>query len=154
MLAFLSLDSTILSDEQLIRTLEIGCGQGDLLRAVRHDPRFEARGLDYADGPLGYARSLGLTADKGDIQSMGFAENSFDLVVALHVLEHVHDINATIGEIHRVLRPGGLVFAVCPCVTHIKARLAGGKWKYLGPPGHLWYFSPATLSQFFTKVGT
>ena len=139
--------------KQLIRTLEIGCGQGDLLRAVRHDSRFEARGLDYADGPLNYARSLGLRVDKADIQSMGFADNSFDLVVALHVLEHVRDLNTTIAEIHRVLRPGGLVFAVCPCVTHIKARMAGEKWQYLGPPGHLWYFSPATLSQFLTRVG-
>jgi SAM-dependent methyltransferase len=138
---------------QVIRTLEIGCGQGDLLRAVQHDPRFEARGLDYADAPLGYARSLGLQVDKGDIQSMKFADASFDLVVALHVLEHVHDLRETLTEIHRILRPDGLLFAVCPCVTHIKARLAGERWKYLGPPGHLWYFSPATLSRFLEQVG-
>ena len=140
-------------ENQTIRTLEIGCGQGDLLRAVERDARFEARGLDYADAPLAYARRLGLKVDKGDIQSMKFADASFDLVVALHVIEHVHNLDATVAEIHRVLRPGGLVFAVCPCVTHIKARLAGERWKYLGPPGHLWYFSPATLSRFLEKSG-
>ncbi len=138
---------------QVIRTLEIGCGQGDLLRAVQHDPRFEARGLDYAAAPLAYARGKGLRVDRGDIQSMQFADASFDLVVALHVLEHVHDLDATLGEIHRVLGPRGLLFAVCPCVTHIKARWAGERWKYLGPPGHLWYFSPATLSRFVERAG-
>lgn len=138
---------------KVIRTLEIGCGQGDLLRAFQSDPHFEARGLDYADAPLRYAESLGLRVDKGDIESMKFADASFDLVVALHVLEHVHDLNGTLGEINRVLRPDGLVFVLCPCVTHIKARLAGEGWKYLGPPGHLWYFSPATLSRFLQKFG-
>jgi SAM-dependent methyltransferase len=140
-------------DRQVIRALEIGCGQGDLLRALQYNPRFESRGLDYADAPLAYARSLGLRVDKGDIQSMRFGDASFDLVVALHVLEHVHNLEATLAEIHRVLRPQGLVFAVCPCVTHIKARLAGERWKYLGPPGHLWYFSPVTLSRFLEKAG-
>lgn len=138
---------------QVIRTLEIGCGQGDLLRAVQRDSRFEARGLDYGDGPLGYARSLGLRVDKGDIQSMQFPDAAFDLVVALHVLEHVHDPNATIREVHRVLGPRGLLFAVCPCVTHYKARRAGENWQYLGPPGHLWYFSPRTISRFLEKFG-
>ena len=137
----------------IIRTLELGCGQGDLLRAVQRDPRFEARGLDYADAPLSHARSLGLRVDKGDIQSMKFDDASFDLVVALHVLEHVHDLDATLGEIHRVLRPDGLFFAVCPCASHIKARWAGERWKYLGPPGHLWYFSPVTLSRFLENAG-
>jgi len=138
---------------QVIRTLEIGCGQGDLLRAVQHDPCFEARGLDYADGPLGYARSLGLRVDKGDIQSMRFGDGTFDLVVALHVLEHVHDLDATLADIYRVLRPGGLVFVVCPCVSHIKARWAGTRWKYIGAPAHLWYFSTTTLSRFLEKAG-
>ena len=140
-------------ERQVIRALELGCGQGDLLRSVQYDPRFDARGLDYADAPLAYARSKGLCVDKGDIQSMGFASASFDLVVALHVLEHVHNLNATFAEIYRVLRPNGLVFAVCPCVSHVKAWMAGERWQYLGPPGHLWYFSPATLSRFLEKAG-
>jgi SAM-dependent methyltransferase len=138
---------------QVIRMLEIGCSQGDLLQAVQGDPRFEARGLDFADPPLAHARSLGLRVDKGDLRSMNFADASFDLIVALHVLEHVHDLDATFREIRRVLRPNGLLFAVCPCVTHIKARWAGARWKYLGPPSHLWYFSPATLSRFLEKAG-
>jgi ubiquinone/menaquinone biosynthesis C-methylase UbiE len=109
--------------------------------------------LDYADAPLAYARSLGLCVDKGDIQSMKFDDASFDLVVVLHVIEHVHDLEATLAEIYRILRPQGLVFVVCPCVSHLKARWAGDQWKYLEPPGHLWYFSPATLSRFLEKVG-
>jgi SAM-dependent methyltransferase len=136
-----------------IRTLEIGFGQGDFLRAVQRDSRFDAQGLDYAQGSVAFARSLGLRVECGSVQSARLAESSFDLVVALHVLEHVRDLESTIGEVRRILGPGGLFFAVCPCVTHLKARWAGERWKYLGPPFHLWYFSPATLSKLLEKAG-
>lgn len=139
--------------DRKIQTLEIGCGQGDFLKSVKNDKKFEARGLDYAEAPLKYAESLGLRVDQGDIQSLKLEDESFDLVVALHVLEHVRDPEETIGEIFRVLRPGGYAFAVCPSVTHFKANRAGESWKYLGLPGHLWYYSPETLPAFFEKVG-
>ena len=139
--------------DQIIRTLEVGCGQGDFLRSVKNDKKFEARGLDYAEAPLKYASSLGLRVDQGDIQSLGLEDESFDLAIALHVLEHVQDPNGTIAEIFRVLRPGGYAFAVTPSVTHFKANRAGESWKYLGLPGHLWYYSPKTLPAFFEKAG-
>lgn len=139
--------------ESPIRLLEIGCGQGDLLKSVHNNPRFAAQGLDYGKRRVQYAREIGLDAREGDIESQGFADNTFDLVVALHVIEHVHDLHSTIAEIRRVLKPGGLFFAVCPCVTHFKARLAGERWKYLGPPGHLWYFSPRTFSRLVRRIG-
>jgi len=139
--------------EAVIRALEIGCGQGDFLRAVQGDRRFDARGLDCAAAAVEYAVSLGLRVEQGDIQTAGLAADSFDLVIALHVLEHVREPEATIGAVRRVLRPGGLFFAVCPCVTHLKARWAGERWKYLGPPHHLWYFAPATLSRLLERCG-
>ena len=42
-----------------------------------------------------------------DIQEMGFADDSFDLVLDSHVLEYVGDYRRAISEIRRVLRPGG-----------------------------------------------
>lgn len=42
-----------------------------------------------------------------DIQKMGFADEVFDLALDAHVLEYVGDYRQAIGEIRRVLRPGG-----------------------------------------------
>ena len=136
-----------------IRTLEVGCGQGDFLNSIKNNPRFEGQGIDYAEAPLAYAKSQGLNVQKGDIQSLGIPDASFDLVIAIHVLEHVHDLNRTLSEMSRILRPGGLLFAVCPSVTHFKSLMAGENWKYLGPPGHLWYLSPKTFAAFVLKNG-
>jgi len=139
--------------ERPIETLEIGCGQGDFLSAVHGDENFKACGIDYAEAAIEHVKSEGLRAEQGGISDQEFEAGQFDLVVALHVIEHVRNLNETIGEIARILKEGGRAFIVCPCVAHIKARLAGANWKYLGPPGHLWYFSPKTLSLLMEKHG-
>jgi len=139
--------------DQVIRALEIGCGQGDFLSAVRPNPRFKATGFDFSNACVKYAQSQGLDVHLGDFRGAGIPSESFDLIVALHVLEHVHDLNATLAEFYRILKPGGLAFAVCPSVTHFKQAMAGDSWKYLGPPGHLWYLSPKTFPAFFKKAG-
>jgi len=139
--------------EKKIRMLEIGCSQGDLLSAVRNDPRFEALGIDYAVNSVNYSRSIGLNAEVTDIFSKQFPDESFDLVVSIHVIEHVRDPIAWMTEIHRVLAKGGVVFIVTPSVTHLKPRIAGKRWKYWGPPGHLWYLSPKTISRMGEKIG-
>ena len=136
-----------------IRLLEIGCSQGDLLNAVKSDKQITAMGIDLNDAALNYAQSLGLNVFKGTLESLKFPNESFDVVVAIHVIEHLYDPIATINEINRILTGGGILISIVPCVTHIKAKLAGIKWKYFGPPGHLWYFSPMTFNILLRKTG-
>jgi SAM-dependent methyltransferase len=47
-------------------------------------------------------------------QGLPLAEDSFDQVELCHVLEHLSDLPAFMGQVHRVLRPGGLAHAVVP----------------------------------------
>lgn len=51
---------------------------------------------------------------KVDMLAMPFADHSFDLLIANHVLEHVADDAAALREIHRVLRPGGYAVLQTP----------------------------------------
>lgn len=136
-----------------IRLLEIGCNHGNLLDALKRDSRFAATGIDLNPAALGYARGRGHDAREGTLESHGFKSGSFDVVVALHVIEHLQDPIKTMSEINRVLADGGTLISIVPCVTHIKARLAGINWKYFGPPSHLWYFSPATFAMLLEKTG-
>lgn len=45
--------------------------------------------------------------------------NSFDLIVCLHVLEHVDRLVEATTELHRLLRPGGLLFVEVPYFTSV-----------------------------------
>jgi SAM-dependent methyltransferase len=50
----------------------------------------------------------------GDVSRLGLSDGSFDGVVAAEVLEHVDDDRAALSEIHRVLRPGGVLVVTVP----------------------------------------
>ncbi len=47
------------------------------------------------------------------------ADNAFDLVICLHVLEHVQNLVGATTELHRVLKPGGLLFVEVPYFTSV-----------------------------------
>ncbi len=51
-----------------------------------------------------------------DIKSLPFEDNSVDGIISECVLEHVRDPKATIEEMHRILKPGGLVYVIVPFV--------------------------------------
>lgn len=140
-------------ENKSIRLLEVGCNHGNFLSVVKTDARIAATGIDLNSAALEYARGQGLDALDGTLESHKFPSGSFDVVVALHVIEHFHDPIKTLSEIHRILSEGGTLISIVPCVTHIKARLAGINWKYFGPPSHLWYFSPDTFAMLLEKTG-
>lgn len=137
---------------QLIKLLEIGCGQGDLQRAIKHDERIKGVGLDLDKSALNYARSLDLDVREGTLEEQNFLSKTYDCVVAIHVIEHLYNPIKTLSEIYRILTQGGIFIAIVPCVTHIKARINGKRWKYYHAPGHLWHFSPETFRLLLSKV--
>lgn len=51
---------------------------------------------------------------KADLTELPFDDGRFDLVYASHVLEHIKDDHAALGEIKRVLRPGGIAILPVP----------------------------------------
>ena len=58
-----------------------------------------------------------------DIQALPFDDNSFDLILCNHVLEHIPDDQKALRELCRVLRPGGLAFLLVPMDTQRETTL-------------------------------
>jgi SAM-dependent methyltransferase len=56
-----------------------------------------------------------------DSENLPFDTNTFSVVLASHVLEHVDDLNRVMKEIYRVLKPGGKAVIVFPYYTHPNA---------------------------------
>jgi ubiquinone/menaquinone biosynthesis C-methylase UbiE len=139
--------------QPVIRTLELGCGEGLFLEIVQDNPRFHATGLDLCEKSIEKALHKVLDAHHSDLASKNYPDNTFDFVFAFHQLEHVQNPERLVLEMQRILKPGGYLFVALPCISHLTARLAGRRWRYLTPPDHLWYFSPRTLSKFVKRLG-
>ena len=86
-----------------------GCGNGLYLRALAGGPG-RAAGCDLSMGML---RAAGLPAlVNADVAALPFRDGAFDAVLAVHMLYHVPDRQATVRELRRVLAPGGVCIAV------------------------------------------
>ena len=90
--------------------LEVGCGTGLLLRRIAEFAR-SARGVDLSPGMLEKARGRGLEVVEASATELPFAAGSFDVVCSFKVLAHVRDVRRALGEMARVVRPGGHVLA-------------------------------------------
>ncbi len=111
-----------------IRILELGCGDGTLwVENLKHLPK-EADIIlsDISEGMLRDARRA-IGAKDGrfsyevfDCQHIPFADGSFDLVIANHVLFYCEDIRRVCGEVRRVLRPGGRFLCSAYGQEHMK----------------------------------
>jgi len=95
--------------------LEVGSGGGLICEHLaQRGP--EMVGVDPSPGALATARThaqehgLGQSIhyQYGYGESLPYADGSFSAIVCFDVLEHVHDLNATIKEVARVLAPGGV----------------------------------------------
>ncbi|MBI2862552.1 MAG: class I SAM-dependent methyltransferase [Chloroflexi bacterium] len=98
------------------RILEVGCGNGNVLRAMRQ--RLEADvllvGLDiYQEGLKNAATLVSAEWIQGDALALPFGE-VFDVVGLFDVLEHLPDDRSALMSVHEVMRPGGLVFLTVP----------------------------------------
>ena len=105
------------------RVLDVACGTGVLARAAaeRVGPGGAVTGLDPNDEMLAVARGKGARVEwrNGHAESLPFADASFDRVASQFGLMFFADKAAGLGEMMRVLRPGGrLAVAVCDALDH------------------------------------
>jgi ubiquinone/menaquinone biosynthesis C-methylase UbiE len=127
------------------RVLELGCGPGNLWRSnlARIPAGWQITLTDFSPGMLEAARQR-LGAERfsllvADAQALPFADASFDAVIANHMLYHVPDRPRALGEIRRVLKPAGRLFASTFGRAHmrelddlVKKHLPQIPWKALG----------------------
>ena len=91
---------------------------GEGMQAVVSDPRLSLVESDVAFGPR--------TSIVSDAHSIPFEDRTFDAVIAQAVLEHVVDPWRCVSEIHRVLKPAGLVYAETPFMQQVH----GGRFDF------------------------
>jgi len=94
------------------RMLDVGCGTGAVMEFLKS--RGEIEGVDMSEEALKYCRAKGLNVRQGFADKIDYADETFDVVFALDVLEHLENDGAAVKEIHRILKTGGLFIATVP----------------------------------------
>lgn len=95
------------------RVLDLGCGRGGVVELIWRNVHLAA-GVDPDAPSLSEHRAHGMPVIRGRGECLPFADESFDLVVSVWVLEHLRDPGRTFGEVRRVLRPGGHFIFLTP----------------------------------------
>jgi 2-polyprenyl-3-methyl-5-hydroxy-6-metoxy-1,4-benzoquinol methylase len=130
------------------RILDFGAGRGAMSLALR------AQGADVvAVDPFGrdYLARIGLVAYRELSEVPSNAR--FDGVVSLEVLEHLVNPRMFLEQLHDKLRPEGWLFVTTPNAAGLPAKLNGARWREVGRPGHILFFTPRALKNLLPKVG-
>jgi ubiquinone/menaquinone biosynthesis C-methylase UbiE len=145
---FAALDSCLPANRPT-RILEVGVGEGEIARRIADRwPGVPYVGIDLPDDELAADwRRRGLAGSFADISRLPFPSASFDLILAIEVLEHVEDPPAALREVNRV-GSGTMVLSVPREPIWRAANLARGKYlSALGnTPGHINHWSKRSFT--------
>jgi SAM-dependent methyltransferase len=127
------------------RVLDLGCRSGALTQHFLEGN--SVVGLDVDSAALEKAAALGIEPVQANVEEMlPFEDASFDAVVAGELLEHLQFPDGLVAEIHRVLRPRGVLVGSVPNAFRVQSRLRFLRGKPPeDDPTHLRMFSPAEM---------
>ena len=134
--------------------LEIGCSYGGFLNAAR-TAGWKTAGIELDDRAARYAReTLGLNVQSGTLDDAVTAlQPPYDVIVALHVIEHVPAPIAFLRRCHELLAPGGILFLKTPNIGSWIAARTGSYWQWLSPPAHIHLFSSRSIASALKASG-
>jgi 2-polyprenyl-3-methyl-5-hydroxy-6-metoxy-1,4-benzoquinol methylase len=125
--------------------LDIGCAQGFFLFSACQ-AGYSTKGIEISQDAAEYARrEFGLDIEAKPFEELRLAENHFDVVTLWQVLEHVPYPLVILKEVHRILKPGGLLAVSTPDIGGIPAKILGKRW---------WDIKRLHVNQFTTKTLT
>jgi SAM-dependent methyltransferase len=99
------------------RFLDCGCGAGDYVFELIRRFKLDAWGVEFEAKKVAQGQAhpeFGGRISQGDIQRLPHADGEWDYAMLNEVLEHVPDDVAGVREVHRILKPGGLLFVFSP----------------------------------------
>ncbi len=139
------------------RLLDAGCAEGLYMRETQSLVQ-RAVGLDLSHPKLVSGVALArqhphLHFGVADLEQIPLASASFDVALSVETVEHVPDHRAAVSELHRVLKPGGMLVISVPT----EADELGGRYKmqldWREKSGHLHSFSRDEFGQILEDAG-
>ena len=114
---------------------------------------FSKSGADYYDADI----TMSTATYKIDMTDIKFTDDTFDYIIANHVLEHIPDDLKAMSELHRVLKKGGVAFLSVPLRHEFSEDLTitdpEQRIRLFGQEDHVRYYNLETLCKRLSKAG-
>jgi 2-polyprenyl-3-methyl-5-hydroxy-6-metoxy-1,4-benzoquinol methylase len=132
--------------------LDIGCATGMLIESMKNGG-WDVRGVDVCRESAEYGKThRGVDIFPGTLEEAHFPDKTFGAVHFSHLIEHVPDPRGFLGEVRRILAPGGYAIITTPNIAGLQARLFGKSWRS-AIADHLVLFSRKTLQRLVRESG-
>ena len=128
--------------------LDIGCGTGSFIKYS--SKTFHAVGVE----PSIRARSI-CEREKLEVvpNLQSLSSGSYNIITLWHVLEHLHDLSATMTFLKNHLADNGTIFIAVPNHESLDAQYYRQEWAAYDVPRHLWHFSKMTMTKLAVMYG-
>lgn len=134
------------------RVLDIGCNTGLWLATLRG--QWEKFGVELSNKAANIARQFtGADVLCGPIERYEAAPNSFDLIMAFAVIEHVLDPKTLVMWVYDHLKPGGLLILMTGDRESATALQMGADWPLYSSKEHMSFFSARSLAFLVESAG-
>jgi 2-polyprenyl-3-methyl-5-hydroxy-6-metoxy-1,4-benzoquinol methylase len=135
------------------RLLEVGSGLGHLVGQL--EDTFETYGIDINHWAVKKSREVVHTSrlHTASAQELPFKNDSFNVVIIKHIVEHLPDPRQAINEIGRVTETGGTLILATPNLDSLLKPWKGEKWIGYQDPTHISLKRPAEWLEMIRSAG-
>ncbi len=127
--------------------LDVGAGTGDFLNAAKRKG-WGVEGMEPNKNASELASKKGINLKP----SLGhFEGRQFDVITLWHVLEHIPNLEETILQLSKLVKPDGVLIIAVPNYKSYDARHYGKFWAAYDVPRHLWHFSKNSIESLFQE---
>lgn len=142
------------------KVLDLACNEGTITNLIQNKGN-DVIGVDMSINALSIAHEKRLELICASANELPFKHNTFDVVVAGEIIEHIFDTNGFLNEINRVLINGGQLIITTPNIASLTSRIrlmlglqpSCCEVELEGKAGHIRAFSKGSLINLLEKHG-
>ncbi len=149
----LKLTCRLLAGKTNARILDVGAGDGSMLRLLREAGFEDTAGIEFSAEVAEYARRVNDVNVTAVPEFNDFHEDGWDLITLWAVIEHLRSPLEYVVHAKRLLKPGGWFLLMTGDNSSLFARIQGRFDMWVYPPEHLFFFDRGSLETLMKRGG-